>query len=162
MVLVFNHMKEFNREFLELIIQPTLKELKMHSPEAENLILGTALAETALREMEQGWGKKQGTALGFFQMEPNTHDDIWKNYLAYRPEIINKIQTVCNVWGERTEGLLIWNLRYACAMARIKYYPIPHYIPDSVKGQAEYWKKWYNTNLGAGTVQHYLDAWERK
>lgn len=46
----------------------------------------------------------------------------------------------------------------ALAMTRLKYLLIPEVIPDTVEGRARYWKKYYNTELGKGTVQHYLDS----
>ena len=30
-------------------------------------------------------------------------------------------------------------------------------MPTSVEGQANYWKKYYNSELGAGSVEHYIE-----
>ena len=50
------------------------------SQEAENLLMGTAAQESALGEYIRQLGN--GPALGIFQMEPETFDDIVRNYLA--------------------------------------------------------------------------------
>ena len=152
-------MREITREVLELVVRPTLKGLGLHSDAAESLLLGTCLAETGLRELEQGRGGKQGPALGFWQMEPATHDDLWKNFLEYRPDLQQKLLQVAI---ENKDHLLVWNLRYAAAMARLKYLIAPGPIPDTVEGQADYWKRHYNTPAGAGTVKHYLEAWGQR
>jgi len=31
-------------------------------------------------------------------------------------------------------------------------------VPDSLEDQAKYWKKYYNTVAGAGTVEHFIEA----
>ena len=57
------------------IIEPVLSRLHAASPAARALLLGTAAQESAMgRYIRQLRG---GPALGIFQMEPATHDDIW-------------------------------------------------------------------------------------
>jgi len=51
---------------------------------------------------------------------------------------------------------MIWNLRYSVAMCRIHYYRQPGAIPKDIQGQAEYWKKYYNTPMGKGTADDYV------
>lgn len=64
--------------------------------------------------------------------------------------------------GYELDTLQLADLAYdpllALAMTRLKYLLIPEEIPDTVEGRARYWKKYYNTELGKGTVQHYLDS----
>src|SRR5690606_19781968 len=103
------------------LIRPACRLVGWHSPAAEDLLVGTFLAEslvdgdTCLRQLGGG------PARGIFQMEPATHDDIWRNWLGYRPE------------GERVRALtpaghgfpraenLVFNLLYAAAIARAHY-----------------------------------------
>ena len=54
---------------------------------------------------------------------------------------------------------LITDLRYACAMARIKYWRVPFPISPDIEDQAAYWKRIYNTPLGAGTITKYVWAY---
>lgn len=44
----------------------------------------------------------------------------------------------------------------AAAVCRLHYKLRPGNIPLDLKGRAAYWKKHYNSELGAGTVEHYI------
>jgi hypothetical protein len=57
--------------------------------------------------------------------------------------------------------LLAVSDRLACAFARIYYIRIPQAIPKELGAQAAYWKKYYNTTAGAGTVEHYTANYTR-
>jgi hypothetical protein len=132
----------------ELVIVPTLKSLNLHTKAAENLVLGTALVESRARYIKQ---LGTGPALGIFQMEPATHDDIWDNYLSYRTDLANQIKELVRV----TEaGEMIGNLYYAAAMCRVHYRRVRSPLPEAGNAldMACYWKNHYNTALGAGTV----------
>ena len=115
-------------------------------------MLGTALAESGLRALRQ----HPGPALGLWQMEPVTHDDIWHSFLPHR---VRLIQTL-SVWGPTPEGApdMAWNLRYACAMARIEYMRVADVIPSGTTNQAAYWVRFYNRGCAA-TEKHYIQAW---
>lgn len=145
------------KQFKDLIVVPTLLKLKLYSKAAEELVLGTALQESHLTYLKQLGG---GPALGVFQMEPATHDDIWDNFLTYRNElglIISELAGTCQS-SEMTS-----NLAYACAMCRVHYFRVPDELPAAgdIAGQATYWKRHYNTPLGAGTVEEYMENWQR-
>ena len=144
------------KQFREVVIRPALKLIKLWSPEAEELLLGTALQESRLTYLKQ---LGSGPAVGVFQMEPNTHNDIWKNYLSYKPDLA---KLVSNLAHRVTAQSLATDLLYAAAMTRIHYLRIPARLPaeGDWDGQACYWKKYYNTYLGAGTEDEYLDVLE--
>jgi hypothetical protein len=142
------------------VIAPTLRRLGLWSEAAENLLLGTACVESDLEHRTQIGG---GPALGLFQMEPRTHDDIWSNYLAFRRQVANNVASFATRPTERAATDMENNDAYACAMARIHYLRVPGALPgaNDVRAMAGYWKRHYNTPLGAGTEQKYLDAWAR-
>lgn len=50
---------------------------------------------------------------------------------------------------------------FACILARLYYLRCPGNIPNTIYGQSAYWKRWWNTYLGAGTEHQYLSHWER-
>lgn len=133
----------------ELIIRPTLLQLGMYSDAAVSLVLGTAMHESHLSYLKQIGG---GPALGLWQMEPNTHDDIWANFLKYRTDLADTAKFIAGD-VKPSANHLIGNLWYACAMARIQYRrvsePLPSNTPDDLTA---FWKKHYNTELGAGTI----------
>jgi len=99
-----------------------------------------------------------GPALGLFQMEPATHDDIWNNFLVYRIELGKKVDAL----AVDTDSIaMVFNLIYAAAMCRVHYYRVPEALPDAgdYEAQAKYHKKFYNTELGSSTVEQYLKNW---
>jgi hypothetical protein len=49
--------------------------------------------------------------------------------------------------------------RLAVLFARLHYIKFPEAVPRTVSGQAEYWKRYYNTVLGKGTPEKYLKHW---
>ena len=139
------------------IIKPVLEYLDLYSQSAENLLIGTAMVESRLHYIHQ---LKGGPALGIYQMEPNTHDDIYSNYLAYRPELKKKALSLagrCNQDDLSQE--MIGNFNYSTAMSRIHYLRVPERLPDpeDVIGLANYWKKYYNTELGAGHARDFVN-----
>lgn len=133
----------------DLVIMPALQTLGLMSPAALNLVTGTGLVESGYIWLKQTGG---GPALGPWQMEPATEQDIWGNWLKYQPGYEGMVRKLL-VPGPTTSQL-VWNLQYAAAMCRIKYLraepPLPAY--DDAEGLATYWKNFYNTALGAGSV----------
>ena len=51
--------------------------------------------------------------------------------------------------------------RLACLFARLHYLRVAEAVPDDLRGQAGYWKRYYNTRLGKGTVVGYMDKWRQ-
>ena len=157
-------MKDETKDLLEWVIKPTLYTLGMDGEQAETLMLATALAESGGRHTRQIGG---GPALGLWQMEPATHDDLYDNYLLLHRQDLQPILKKASlyVFGGSfppSSDLLIHNPRYACAMARLKYWRVPGPLPDTVPEMAEYWKTHYNTDGGKGTVEKFLKAWDAR
>lgn len=141
----------------ELVIRPTLKHLDLWSLASENLVLGTAIVESKLKAIKQ-YGT--GPALGLWQMEPFTHNDIWRTHLIGRP-LGDKVRSFVPVsFGVPSPSHLMTSLQYGAAMCRIHYLrvraPLP--APNDALGMAKYWKDYYNTRLGKGTVEKALPA----
>ena len=131
------------------IIAPTLKEIGLYSDTALNLVTGTGLVESGFRVTVQYGG---GPALGWFQMEPATHDDIWRNYLRYRPELAQSVSDLCHD-EKPSASLLQSNPAYAAAMCRVKYLRSPLPLPKNTAfNLCQYWKQVYNTPMGKGQV----------
>ena len=78
------------QDFIAEVVEPGLSAIGLDSQAARELLLGTALQETGLRNIQQ----VGGPALGYFQMEPATHDDIWENFLAYRPDLAARVKAL--------------------------------------------------------------------
>jgi hypothetical protein len=136
------------------VIEPVLASFGLLSDSAIKLLLGTAAAESTL-----GLKLVQtvGPALGIYQCEPATHDDVIRRVSSRKPEYLQ----VLAQWAPQFSATqLPGNLYYATAICRLHYWLVPHKLPspDDVVALAGYWKQHYNTHLGAGTVQHFIDA----
>lgn len=142
---------------MKSLIESTLQSIDAYSPQAVQLLIGTGAHESA------GWRYRRqlgnGPALGFFQMEPFTHDDCWTNYLNYHPHIGQKILQVSGMFTPDASALE-FNDVYAICIARVKYMRDSQPIPLDLPGQAQYWKRVYNTYLGRGTVEEYITHYQ--
>ena len=133
------------------MVEEVLKYLEPEIPYSYTAL--ELLVLTAATESHLGTYLKQvnGPARGVFQMEPATESDIWKNYLEFRKPLATKVQSLrmgCHLDD------LVFNLAYQTAMARVHYFRAPAALPkNNPQALAEYWKKWYNTDLGKGTPE---------
>jgi hypothetical protein len=145
-----------------LVIRPVLQHLGLYSLAAEDLLVGTAMQESRLgRYLRQ---HPTGPARGIYQMEPLTHDDLWRNFIRHRFGLMDRVSAFRldnEVLSDRDE--LHGNLYYATAMARVHYLRAPERLPEhqDIAGYARYWKKWYNTPLGKGTEHEFIRNWNR-
>ena len=137
-------------------IKFALQHLDLDSEDARSLIYRTGKAESGYKTLQQYGG---GPALGFFQMEPNTALDIWNNYVMYRPKYRDKLYSLGFDDGT-LEFCLLSNIGLQAAFCRLHYRRVPSALPvaDDLKGQAKYWKKYYNSDLGKGTIKHFMEA----
>jgi len=153
----------------DYIIKPTLEYMgeSYNTEEARFLLLCTAAIES-----DCGHFVKQvnGPALGIWQMEPDTENDIWKNCDALIYEDFSKLIERLVIDHKSVHGTkdihnkdLVTSPVYACAMARLKYSMDPHALPKYNGGTAldldmfyRYYKRVYNTHLGASTFQKWL------
>lgn len=145
-------------QFAAHIVEPALMHMRLWSPEAQELVLGTCVQESGGLQYIKQLGN--GPALGVGQMEPATHDSLYANFLVYQPHLlalVKEIEPSCS------SKALLWNLRYSAAMTRVHYRalkaPLPK--PGDIQAQAAYWKKYYNTAAGKGTVEEYLRNWNK-
>ena len=144
--------------FRDETVVPALNAISLYSQAAAELLLGTALQESKLVYRRQIGG---GPARGLFQMEMPTHDDIFTNYLKYRSTLRNAVLQLKSSPTAKAVDELTDNDAYATAMARVLYKRAPKALPKAgdVAAMAAYWKQYYNTPLGAGTVDQYIASW---
>jgi len=146
----------------EHVISPVLTALGLRSEAAELLVLGTACQESNLRYLKQ-LGK--GPAWGIYQMEPNTHDDIWGNWLRYNSELAEKVLgfNIPGLYDGHDYKEMGGNLYYATAMCRIHYRRVKAPLPaaDDLPGMARYWKQYYNTPKGKGTTGEFISNFRK-
>lgn len=139
----------YHRGQFEDLIKRTLAAANLpRKQSAIDLLLGTAAQESAF-----GTYLKQvnGPALGVFQMEPATFYTV-------------------KAWAEKRFPLILegrcateleYDLSIAILSARLNYLSKPDSIPESLQGQAAYWKRYWNTYLGKGTIEQYVRNWNK-
>jgi hypothetical protein len=132
----------------DLIIIPTLSKLQTYSDDAAELLLFTCAVES-----EGGSYIKQvkGPALGIYQLEPNTHTDIWINYIQNKGRIrqILAMNFGCHTIPQAER--LIYDLRVKEALPK----------KDDIDAMYAYYKKYYNTEKGKATKDKSIKKYEK-
>lgn len=134
-------------QFRECIIKPALMDLQLYSVDALELLVFTCAVEsnggTYLKQIK-------GPALGIYQMEPATYNDIWQNYIKFRPKLALILSSNFDAMRMPPEDRMVYDLRYATAMARLFYLranePLPAFNDENAIW--DYYKIYYNTSAG--------------
>ncbi len=137
------------------IVRPVCRRLMMDGLAAERLVIGTALTESRLTQIDQieaGGDLKPGPAFGIYQMERATHDDLWKNYLPAH-SWLNLVLRKYAIEEPSVEQLA-GNLYYATALCRVQYWRQSFSLRDTDADNAvmlaQIWKTYWNTAAGKG------------
>lgn len=142
------------------IIKPALQDLIMLSDEAVELMLFTCAVES-----DGGTYIKQikGRALGIYQMEPETYNDIWTNYIPAKQSLKLQLIHRFNAPTMPDEYRLVYDLRFATAMTRIHYFRVAERLPNlhDLVGLWNYYKNYYNTSQGKANYNDSMLAYQR-
>jgi hypothetical protein len=142
-----------------LIIKPALTDLIMYSDEAVELLIFTCANEsnggTYLKQIS-------GPALGIYQMEPTTYNDIWQNYIMKNSSILLRFIHGFGINSMPSEERLIYDLRFATAMARIHYERVKQPLPAiyDLDGIWNYYKQYYNTCEGKADYHDAINRYQ--
>lgn len=158
-------------QFRSEIVRPALKAANMWSEAAENLVLGTGVQESLLAWVKQ---RGAGPALGFYQMEPATADDICHRFLSTRSELSMALGKATWPHCAMPTGysllskndiarLLVEDMRFATIMCRLRYWMMPDPLPaaNDIDGLSQYYKKYYNTVLGKATPGEWVERYRK-
>ena len=120
---------------------------------ATNLLLETAAAETCLGLYEDP--TPGGAGMGLCQ-----HDLIAFHDIVNRTPM-RLVKTIHMEFGYDIRKLVHTDLSddplISFIFCRLHYRLRPELIPATLRGRAEYWKQFYNSMAGKGTVRHYQD-----
>jgi len=154
------------QQLLDNIIKPTLKYMGCNydSKNARMLLLATAAIESKCGHYIKQVG---GPAMGIWQMEPDTLHDIYDNCDALATNntklyhILDSLDLFNVTHNEDLAESLVISPMYACAMARLKYSMDPKPLPEcnNIRQVYDYYKRIYNTPLGASTYEKFKQAW---
>lgn len=151
-------------------IVPALDQLgyttKLHqqflTPNAVQLEVVTAAPESDMcRYVEQ---KGAGHAMGWWQHELETANDLYDNWLPAYPQIEEKLaDLMLPAFNGSVEQNLLSNPIYAAAMCRLQYFRHPEALPplNDMGGMYMYYKKYWNSYKGATTAQRFRDDWHK-
>ena len=156
-----------NHSQIREVIKHTLNKMDMWSEDAEELVFLTGLVESGYEYISQ---IGSGIARSFWQVEAPTAKDSIDNYLSYRIDKLEKMSVIMNISPKRLLKLsyddikhILWtNMVAGIVFCRLKYWRVPKPIPKDLEGKAKYWKEHYNTELGAGTVSHFLEMVDKR
>jgi hypothetical protein len=156
-------------QFRGFVVRPALTHLGLWSQPAENLLVGTALHESGgLQFIDQDddfkWrpSDRLGPAIGFYQIEEATLNDLFANFLDYRPLWRARLLEFAAPVPSRALQLAS-NLGFATAVARLIYWRAPDPLPaaEDIYGLADYWKRHFNTHAGKGDPDDWARAYRR-
>ena len=118
---------------------------------AHLLLYETAKAETGLGSIED---KTIGAGIGICQFDKFPFNDLKKRSLTFKDKILKDLGVdITKVdWDD-----LRYNIFLSLLFARLLYWLKGEPIPKTIEERASYWKLHYNTKLGKGTVEHYLE-----
>lgn len=147
------------QNFKNLILVPTLKAVGLYSESAVNLLLGTAIQESRLTYLKQVGG---GPALGLFQIEPATLEDIYFRYLQRedKKELLGRVQQFTT--AQDICDQVIGNIPFAMVIARIRYLMVPEALPayDDLEALGKYWETYYNAG-GKGHAYEFVENYKK-
>lgn len=149
-------------QLTELVIVPTLKKIPKGLTDESLLAVQMIIAHESAR----GRYLKQinGPALGLIQMEPVTHNSVWKfgdsvwdNALKLGIITTHEYNNKLHPKPER----LIYDLVYNVFMARQRLFMKPSKLPKSPARMSMYLKENWNSSSGKASDYSYFDDWKK-
>lgn len=141
-------------------IRAALEALGLADPDLEMLVLLTGAHESGGFKYRRQVGG--GPARGLCQQEPARLEDLHDNYIAGHHAIaVGFVALVrsCGAEDEDPEAALEQSDRYAAGICALQYhrhalsFPLP--AAGDLAGQADYWKRFYNSRDGKGTIEEF-------
>lgn len=133
-------------------ITPAARLIGLDDPAHINIATAIGAVESGYRVMVQANG---GPALGFWQMERATHDSLWENSLPapWRSKMTTGLRWILRGEGPNADLMITLPL-YGAGMCLARVWIAPAELPPATDARAlcEYWKQYYNTAGGAGSV----------
>lgn len=118
---------------------------------AHKLIYETGVAETGFGDIPD---KTLGAGMGITQFDKLPFDDIKKRSMHLKGKILSDLGVDISLveWEH-----LRYNPYLSLIFTRLLYKLVTEAVPSTIEERAKYWKKYYNTEAGKGTPEHYLE-----
>src|SRR5262249_31922252 len=135
-------------------------KIRLNSEPAVALLLGTCAVESEMGQFIRQY--PLGPARGVFQLEERSFDDLW-SWIQAHSQLLVSVSAFVSRSPWPLSSQVCGNLYLATALCRLYYYRVPKPLPGgrdpSVYGA--YWKAYYNTPEGSGTIDRFVQAWTR-
>ena len=117
------------------------------------MILETCAAETLLGTHKDRTNYSAGTSIA--QIDNGTF--VWLRDKYGKSSVATRINDHFDIDINRVQYVeLEHNALLGMIWCRLRYLPVSAPIPDTLDGRAAYWKKWFNSTEGKGTVEGYI------
>jgi hypothetical protein len=141
------------------------------------LLFGTAAQESGLQWERQRTPRFEGSVGGFSKWQVETGSiEASLDMLRRRPALLKHATewlfvdpNASTQWANTLPvEIILWAMRLddndkiGLLFSRLHYLRVPAPISESLEDQAAYWKQWYNTIAGSGTVEQYLTSWRQR
>lgn len=157
----------------EYVIRPTLRQFAeraqlpaLYSEAAVELVFGTIAHESLCGHYLRQ--HPTGPARGVSQIEGATQRSKWTHYLKHRSGLAAAVRQFASIGSVEPDGTvredeLIANLPYCVAFTRLIYWPVARPLPAAtdIYSLAEYWKSYFNTSAGHGTIGEFITNYRR-
>jgi hypothetical protein len=124
------------------------------------------MTNLAMTESNIGGDKEWGGSYSPFQIDPIGYEDIVSKGKAGEGQTLKRANMANELlqnmgYGKNFDilNLSLDEIRepiIGALLTRMKLGTIPEKIPTDLEGQANYWKKYWNTYAGKGTSQHFI------
>lgn len=147
----------YHQDMRKEVIKPALMDCVykgnvLWCQDGEEILIATMAIESQGGRylIQQG----SGEAIGIFQMQKNTYNDLMENYLLPRW----KKEIYIPDFEFNAFDRMKYDLIYATQMARILYLREPNPLPnhDDLNGMWETYKRWYNSVEGKATKDEFI------
>lgn len=147
----------------ELVIGPALDAIDLYCRGAEELLMATAAQESKCGYYLKQLANTPMAALGLYQMQPDTHDNIWDTTLMKHSSLGFRLMSACNYGIRPKAEFMIYNLRYASMMARVFWLHVKEDMPkeDDLDTIWYLYKKYWNTSSGKATKEEFFENYSR-
>ena len=154
-------------QVMNIVIRPTLDYLSdvsglpLNTDSAVVLLLATAAVESSMGEYIMQ--VPSGPARGIYQIEVRSLDDLMVGFVNSREKLKTALLSFVAKSPWPLSAQIPGNLYLATAVARLFYYRVKEPLPNALDKESiwGYYKKYWNSYLGATTREDFFSAWGR-
>lgn len=154
-------MSFFIKELKEWIVELALEQVGINSKPLEQVVIATAIYGYKNTKQQRNGQKVR---FGLFQIDANTHKNVWDHFIAADPDLASRIRGMASQHDflNNPDRELASNLVYASAIAAVIY--LQNGFPLNLSGTlsnsmiADLWMRYYPHN--DGNTFHFLKILE--